>query len=120
MIKSMKTKRLTIINMIRTLSILSISSAIAITGCRRIESSAGEIEKWENLGWKYNEVVGDPKSSGVYLSREIIRYPGSITAFSTTNKGQLETKEYKPVTGEIMVVHMGHEKKGCYSLVFIK
>lgn len=113
-------KKIIVIKLVRTFSILSISSAIAITGCRKVESSTGEIEKWENLGWKYNEVVGDSRSNAIHLSREIVSYPGSITAFSTTNKGRLETKEYKPVTGEIMVVHMGHEGGGCYSLVFIK
>jgi hypothetical protein len=116
----MKMKKIIVIKMVRTLCILSISSAIAITGCRRVSSSNREIEKWEKLGWKYNEVVGDAKSNAMYLSREIVSYPGLITAFSTTNEGRLETKEYKPVTGEIMVVHMGHEKEGCYSLVFIK
>jgi hypothetical protein len=116
----MKMKNKIIIKMIRGFSILSISLAVVVAGCRRAGSAEGEIEKWENLGWKYNEVVGDLKSNGLYLSHEIVHNPGSITAFSTTNKGQLETKEYKPITGEIMIVHMGREGKGCYSLVFIK
>jgi hypothetical protein len=100
---------------------LTITSLMLISGCeKKIRDSSTEIEKWESLGWKYHEAVGDKTIGGVYLSAEMIDNPGSIVAFSTTNMGRLESKDYKAIKGRILVVHMGREGKGCYSLIFIK
>ena len=89
-------------------------------GCKKADSVASEISKWESLGWEFHEVVGTRLEDAVYLSHESGTTPRSFTAISTTDHGTLMSKDYKTVTGGMLVVTMGREAQGCFSLVFTR
>ncbi|MCX6740856.1 MAG: hypothetical protein NTY61_00435, partial [Candidatus Parcubacteria bacterium] len=76
--------------------------------------------KWESLGWVYHEAVGTRMEGAVYLSHESSMTPRSFMAFSTSTGGPTEFKEYKIIKGGMLVVTMGREKQGCFSLVFTR
>jgi hypothetical protein len=89
-------------------------------GCRKADSVASEINKWEALGWEFHETVGTRLENAVYLSHESSTTPRSFTAISTTDHGALLVKDYKMVKGGMLVVTMGREAQGCFSLVFTR
>ena len=89
-------------------------------GCKKSDSVASEINKWEALGWEFEEAVGTRLEDAVYLSHEASTTPRSFTAISTTDHGALMTKNYDMLKGGMLVVTMGRESQGCFSLVFTR
>ena len=90
------------------------------TGCRRPSSVTSEIDRWENEGWEFHEAVGTRLEGAVYLSHEMSNTPRSFSAISTTDHGELRSKNYNMLKGGMLVVIMGREGQGCFSLVFTK
>ena len=86
----------------------------------KADSVNSEIKKWEALGWTYHESVGTRMEGAVYLSHESSMTPRAFMAFSTSTGGPTEFKEYNVIKGGMLVVTMGREKQGCFSLVFTR
>lgn len=89
-------------------------------GCRKTDTVASEIKKWEALGWEFDETVGTRLEDAVYLSHESSTTPRTFTAISTTDHGALMVKSYTMVKGGMLLVTMGREGQGCFSLVFTR
>jgi hypothetical protein len=102
-----------------TIALIVFGSLMA-GGCRKTDSVESEIKKWEALGWEFEETVGARLEDAVYLSHEASTTPKSFTAISTTDHGALMSKDYKMVKGGMLVVMMGRESQGCFSLVFTR
>ena len=79
-----------------------------------------EIKKWETLGWEFHETVGARLDDAIYLSHESSMALREFTAISTTDHGTLMTKNYNMLKGGMLVVTMGRESQGCFSLVFTR
>lgn len=95
--------------------------AILLTSCSSDEDNvAQEISKWERVGWRYEETVGTSRPDAVYTSHMASDTAKSITAFSNTNDGKRDSKKYLQDSRLYLVVSMGHEAHGMFSLVFSK
>jgi hypothetical protein len=102
-----------------TISLLVIYSFLS-GGCKKTNSVASEIKKWEALGWEFHETVGTRLEDAVYLSHESSITPRQFAAISTTDHGALMVKNYNMLKGGMLVVTMGRESQGCFSLVFTR
>ena len=101
-------------------AVMVVACLLSGGACKKTDSVSSEIKKWESLGWVYHEVVGTRMEGAVYLSHESSMTPRSFMAFSTSTGGPTEFKEYNIIKGGMLVVTMGREKQGCFSLVFTR
>ena len=102
-----------------TIALLVISSFLS-EGCKKADSVESEIKKWEALGWEFDETVGTRLEDAIYLSHESSISSREFTAISTTDHGALTFKNYNMLKGGMLVVMMGRESQGCFSLVFTR
>ena len=94
--------------------------ACLVQGCGPKEDVASEIKRWESEGWHFVETVGTNRDDAVYVAHLSSDTASSIKATSHTNDGNKDSKIYPQDSRLYLVVRMGHEAHGSFSLVFSK
>lgn len=90
------------------------------TGCGPKDEVSQEIKKRLRDGWTYEETVGTSRPDAVYIAQITSPTSSKVTAFSCTNDGNRESRIYDQDARQYLIVTMGHEAHGNFSLVFSK
>lgn len=101
-------------------AVSTIAFAVLLTGCYTNHGVTQEIEKWENLGWEFVETIGASRPDAVYMSHVTSSSASSVKASSHTNEQGHYSKTYQQKSQQFLIVSMGHEAHGNFSLVFSK
>ncbi|MFC7339446.1 hypothetical protein ACFQY0_19795 [Haloferula chungangensis] len=90
------------------------------SGCKESSNIDNEISKWESSGWKFEEAVGSQIPDAIYISHISSPTASKVTAFSHINSEGPLKKSFAQDDRNFLLVTMGHEAHGNFSLVFSK